>query len=37
MKDMVTPRLINENIGHMCDLEKKGGFEKSHLLRAKEL
>ena len=27
MKDMVTPRLKNENIGHMCDLDKKGFFD----------
>ena len=37
MKDMVTPRLKNENIGHMCHLERKGGFEKSLLLLPKEL
>ena len=37
MKDMVTPRLKNKNIGHMCHLERKGGFEKSLLLLPKEL
>ena len=35
MEDMVTPRLKNENTGHMCDLERKEGFEKSFLLLPK--